>query len=137
MVDKNNYGLDDFDPAMVEFYKDGDQLLGLPFAVFPSFVFVNLDLFDEAGLPYPPQEYGAPSYLSRFLKIVKSRHKSRYNALKSWPKAAHCNCRMPPSSLKTATTRLPQDIYDVDAKHGAMFGAISGAVIGLLGGPIG
>ncbi|MCP4357216.1 MAG: DUF1269 domain-containing protein [Chloroflexi bacterium] len=30
-----------------------------------------------------------------------------------------------------------QDIYDVDAKHGAVFGAISGAVIGLLGGPIG
>ena len=60
LVNKNNYDLDDFDSAMVEFYKDGDQLLGLPFAVFPSFVFVNLDLFDEAGLPYPPQEYGAP-----------------------------------------------------------------------------
>jgi uncharacterized membrane protein len=30
-----------------------------------------------------------------------------------------------------------QDIYDVDAKHGAVFGAISGAVIGLLGGPVG
>ena len=30
-----------------------------------------------------------------------------------------------------------QDIYDVDAKHGAVFGAISGAVVGLLGGPIG
>ena len=60
LVDKYNYDLSDFDPAMVEFYKDGDQLLGLPFAVFPSFLFVNLDLFDEAGLPYPPQEYGAP-----------------------------------------------------------------------------
>jgi len=60
LVSEAGYDLSDFDPAMVEFYKDGDQLLGLPFAVFPSFVFVNLDLFDEAGLPYPPQEYGAP-----------------------------------------------------------------------------
>jgi len=60
LVDKNDYDLSDFDPEMVDFYRDGDQLLGLPFAVFPSFVFVNLDLFDEAGLPYPPQEYGAP-----------------------------------------------------------------------------
>jgi multiple sugar transport system substrate-binding protein len=59
LVDKNNYDLSDFDPAMVEFYKVGDELLGLPFAVFPSFVLVNLDLFDEAGLDYPPQEYGA------------------------------------------------------------------------------
>lgn len=33
-------------------------LLGLPFASFPSFVYYNRDLFDEAGLPYPPQEYG-------------------------------------------------------------------------------
>jgi uncharacterized membrane protein len=30
-----------------------------------------------------------------------------------------------------------QDIYDVEAKHGAVFGAISGAVVGRLGGPIG
>ena len=60
LVDKNNYDMSDFDPAMVDFYRDGDELLGLPFAVFPSFLYVNLDLFDEAGLPYPPQEYGAP-----------------------------------------------------------------------------
>ncbi len=58
LVDKNNYDLSDFDPSMVEFYKVGDELLGLPFAVFPSFMFVNLDLFDEAGLDYPPQAYG-------------------------------------------------------------------------------
>jgi multiple sugar transport system substrate-binding protein len=46
---------------MVDFYHvEGEGLLGLPFAVYPSFMFVNLDLFDEAGLPYPPQEYGAP-----------------------------------------------------------------------------
>jgi multiple sugar transport system substrate-binding protein len=31
----------------------------LPFASFPSFIYFNRDLFDEAGLPYPPQEYGA------------------------------------------------------------------------------
>jgi multiple sugar transport system substrate-binding protein len=60
LVDKTGYDLSDFDPGMVEFYKVGDELLGLPFAVFPSFMFINMDLFDEAGLDYPPQEYGAP-----------------------------------------------------------------------------
>jgi multiple sugar transport system substrate-binding protein len=61
LVDSAGYDLSDFDPALVDFYRIEDEgLVGLPFAVFPSFMFVNLDLFDEAGLPYPPQEYGAP-----------------------------------------------------------------------------
>jgi multiple sugar transport system substrate-binding protein len=60
-IEKTNYDLSDFDPALVEFYRvEGEGQLGLPFAVFPSFIFVNKELFDEAGLPYPPQEFGAP-----------------------------------------------------------------------------
>jgi len=60
LVEKYEYDLSDFDPAMVEFYRTEDGLVGLPFAVFPSFLFVNLDLFDEAGVPYPPRAYGEP-----------------------------------------------------------------------------
>ena len=60
-IEKTNYDLSDFDPALVDFYRiEGEGQLGLPFAVYPSFIFVNKDLFDEAGLPYPPQEFGAP-----------------------------------------------------------------------------
>ena len=60
-IDKTNYDLSDFDPELVEFYQvEGEGQVGIPFAVFPSFVFFNKDLFDEAGLPYPPQAYGAP-----------------------------------------------------------------------------
>jgi len=32
----------------------------LPFAVYPSALWYNKDLFDEAGLEYPPHEFGAP-----------------------------------------------------------------------------
>lgn len=61
LVDKMNYDLSDFDPALVDFYRvEEEGLLGLPFGIYPSFIFVNKDLFDEAGLPYPPQEFGAP-----------------------------------------------------------------------------
>ncbi|MFG3340735.1 ABC transporter substrate-binding protein [Glycomyces sp. NPDC048151] len=61
LIEENDYDLTDFDPALVDFYQIEDEgQIGLPFAVFPSFMYVNLDLFDEAGLPYPPQEYGAP-----------------------------------------------------------------------------
>jgi multiple sugar transport system substrate-binding protein len=59
LVEETGYDLSDFDPALVDFYRTDDGLVGLPFAVFPSFIFVNKDLFDEAGVPYPPQEYGA------------------------------------------------------------------------------
>lgn len=60
-IDSNNYDLSDFDQAMVEFYQvENEGQLGLPFAIFPSFMYINTDLFDEAGLAYPPQEFGAP-----------------------------------------------------------------------------
>jgi multiple sugar transport system substrate-binding protein len=61
MIDKYNYDLSDFDPAMVDFYQVQDEgQLGLPFAIFPSFIIYNKDLFDEGGLPYPPSDYGLP-----------------------------------------------------------------------------
>jgi len=61
LIEANNYDLSDFDPATVQFLEVKEEgQLGIPFAIYPSFIFVNKDLFDEAGLPYPPQEYGAP-----------------------------------------------------------------------------
>lgn len=60
LVQAAGYDLGDFDPAMVEFFTEAGEMLGIPFGIYPSFVFVNKDLFDEAGLPYPPQAYGAP-----------------------------------------------------------------------------
>lgn len=60
-IDANDYDLSDFDPALVEFYQVQEEgQLGIPFAIFPSFIIYNQDLFDEAGLPYPPAEYGEP-----------------------------------------------------------------------------
>jgi len=49
----------DFDPESINAYRlEGEGLLGLPFAVFPSMIYYNRDLFDEAGLDYPPHKYG-------------------------------------------------------------------------------
>lgn len=60
-IEADNYDLSDFDPALVDVYRvQGQGQLGLPFAVFPSFTMYNIDLFDEAGLPYPPANYGDP-----------------------------------------------------------------------------
>lgn len=60
-IEANDYDLSDFDPALVEVYNvEGEGQIGIPFAVFPSFITYNKTLFDEAGLPYPPHEYGEP-----------------------------------------------------------------------------
>ena len=32
--------------------------IGVPFAIYPSFIYYNKDLFKEAGLPYPPHKVG-------------------------------------------------------------------------------
>jgi len=59
LIANTNYDLSDFDPALVDFYHiEGEGQLGIPFAVFPYFLIYNKALFDEAGIPYPPTEYG-------------------------------------------------------------------------------
>jgi multiple sugar transport system substrate-binding protein len=61
LIDANNYDLTAFDEGLVKFYQDKEEgQLGIPFAIFPSFVLYNKDLFDEGGFPYPPSEYGEP-----------------------------------------------------------------------------
>jgi len=61
LIEANNYDLSDFDPSLVKFYQVKEEgQLGLPFGIFPSYIIYNKDLFDEAGLPYPPHKYGDP-----------------------------------------------------------------------------
>jgi multiple sugar transport system substrate-binding protein len=59
LIAANNVDLSRWPEGTVENFREPDgKLYGLPFASFPSFIYFNKDLFDEAGLPYPPQEYG-------------------------------------------------------------------------------
>ena len=60
LVDSTGYDLAQFDEAAVESFRVNGELLGIPFATFPSFIFYNRDLFDEAGVDYPPHQYGEP-----------------------------------------------------------------------------
>ena len=49
------------DQSLVDFFNSLGQngaTVGLPFAVYPSFIIYNQDLFEEAGLPLPPTKVG-------------------------------------------------------------------------------
>jgi multiple sugar transport system substrate-binding protein len=59
-IESTGYDLGVYDPGSVDFYRVADGMYGIPFAVFPSFIYYNRDLFDEAGLEYPPHQYGEP-----------------------------------------------------------------------------
>jgi multiple sugar transport system substrate-binding protein len=54
----SNFDASIFNPALVNMYETSEGQVGLPFAVYPSVVFYNTKLFDEAGLNYPPANYG-------------------------------------------------------------------------------
>jgi len=60
LVASQNYDTSKVDPALNDFWKlgEGNALVGLPFATYPSFLYFNKDLFDEAKLPYPPTKEG-------------------------------------------------------------------------------
>jgi multiple sugar transport system substrate-binding protein len=52
------FDLSKYDPKLLDFTKDEGVLVGIPFALFPSFIYYNKKLFDEAKLPYPPHKVG-------------------------------------------------------------------------------
>jgi multiple sugar transport system substrate-binding protein len=58
-ITKYGYDLSEFDQSAIDFYKQGgDGQIGLPFAVYPSELYYQRAMFDEAGLNYPPAKYG-------------------------------------------------------------------------------
>ena len=44
--------------SLWEVYQLDGRQIGIPMAVYPSFIYYNKSLFDEAGLAYPPHEIG-------------------------------------------------------------------------------
>ncbi len=60
LADAAGFDMSTYDPALVELYRrDDGGLSGIPFAVYPVITYYNQDLFDEAGLDYPPTDFGA------------------------------------------------------------------------------
>lgn len=60
LVDATGYDLTQWSESAVNFYRTPEGLIGLPLATFPSMLYYRPALFDEAGLNYPPANYGDP-----------------------------------------------------------------------------
>ncbi len=60
LIASHNFDMTKFDPALSDYFaigKDG-ATIGVPYATYPSFIYYNKKLFDEANLPYPPAKVG-------------------------------------------------------------------------------
>jgi multiple sugar transport system substrate-binding protein len=58
-IESTGFDTSDMDPAILDAYSEGfGGQVGIPFAIYPSFIYYNKDLFDEAGVPYPPHKVG-------------------------------------------------------------------------------
>ena len=59
LIDSTGHDLTQYGEGSVEFYNvPGEGQVGLPFAIFPSMTYYQKELFDEAGLNYPPHKVG-------------------------------------------------------------------------------
>lgn len=59
-IESSGYDTTQFNDALIKFYQTEEGQVGLPFAVFPGGVYFQKEMFDEAGLNYPPAVYGDP-----------------------------------------------------------------------------
>ncbi len=60
LIEAANYDTSIFNEALVEFYQTEEGQVGLPWMVFPTGLYYQPSMFDEAGLNYPPANIGDP-----------------------------------------------------------------------------
>jgi multiple sugar transport system substrate-binding protein len=58
-IESSGVDLSEIPQALIDVYNVDGKQIGIPMAVYPSFIYYNKTLFDEAELPYPPHEVGA------------------------------------------------------------------------------
>ena len=58
MIADNKVDLKDLDPATLKLYQLNGKEIAIPLGIYPSFLFVNKDLFKQAGVALPPTTYG-------------------------------------------------------------------------------
>ena len=80
LIASQKFDMTKYDPALVDFFNMGKNgaTIGLPFATYPSFIYYNKKLFDEAKLPYPPTKVG--EHVQRQAVGHGSRPRARHEA---------------------------------------------------------
>ncbi len=71
-IQRDSYDTSDFYGPSLTLLNFDNKTIGLPLGVYPSVTFINEDLFDAAGVTYPPQQYGDATWtLEKMVEIAK------------------------------------------------------------------
>ncbi|HET8570379.1 MAG TPA: extracellular solute-binding protein [Candidatus Limnocylindria bacterium] len=57
-IKSSGVDLSQIDQSLIDVYNVGGKQIGIPMAVYSSFIYYNKTLFDEAGVDYPPHKVG-------------------------------------------------------------------------------
>ncbi len=61
-IEAENFDTSDFYGPAVELNEYPDKNTGLPLGLYPSFMIYNIDMFDAAGIEYPPVDFSDTSW---------------------------------------------------------------------------
>jgi multiple sugar transport system substrate-binding protein len=61
-IEKDNYDLSDFNQDVLKTYRINGKYMGLPIFTTGSYIFYNKDMFDKAGVSYPPTNWDDPGW---------------------------------------------------------------------------
>lgn len=62
LIERDNVDTSVFLPEVLAIYENEGKIWGLPFLTTGSYLFYNMDLFDAAGIPYPPTSWDDTSW---------------------------------------------------------------------------
>jgi multiple sugar transport system substrate-binding protein len=69
-IKQDNYDLSDFPSGLVDLQRYSGKLFGLPLGLFPSMIFYNKDIFDAAGIAYPPTDFNDKTWTMAKLRDI-------------------------------------------------------------------
>ncbi|HWQ15048.1 MAG TPA: extracellular solute-binding protein, partial [Roseiflexaceae bacterium] len=77
LIERDNWDTSDFIPSVFKIYNIEGKQYGIPFLTTGSYVYYNMKLFDEAGVPYPPSDWNDKSWTwDKFLETAKKLTKN-------------------------------------------------------------
>jgi multiple sugar transport system substrate-binding protein len=110
-IEKDQFDLSDFVPEALDIYKVDGKIMGLPILTGGSFIFYNKDLFDAAGVKYPPTNWDDTSWTwDAFLEKAKILTKDTDD-----PTTAVFGCRLDLWPNDAYAWLWGQDLYPDDA----------------------
>jgi multiple sugar transport system substrate-binding protein len=77
LIERDKWDTSDFIPEVFAIYNVEGKQYGIPFLTTGSYVYYNMKLFDEAGVPYPPSDWNDKSWTwDAFLETAKKLTKN-------------------------------------------------------------